>query len=87
MIKVKFVGKNSRYIGEAKTYDEAYQIMADFIHEAEKNNGFHWFYTRIMAYADKQTIHFDVSSHSEFFDFEFKDKYHFMDTCKALGLM
>ena len=84
MIKIKFIGDNTRYIGEANTYDEAYRIMAKFIKDAEKTNGFHWYYTRVIFIDEEMKIHFDVGSHSEFFDFEFKDPYHYKDVCKRL---
>lgn len=68
MIDVFFDAANARSIGKAESYQEAYKIMSDFIHNAEKN-GFKWYYTRIAFLNEAKTLHHDVGSHSEFFDF------------------
>lgn len=73
MIDVIFDGYNPRSIGTAESYQEAYQIVSDFLHKAELENGFKWYYTRFIWYDQACEIHLDVGSHSEFFILRFDD--------------
>lgn len=85
MIRIKFIGQNTRYIGEAASYDDAYKIMAKFIRNAERSNNFQWYYTRVIPNEEELRIRFDVGSHTEFFDFEFNNAKDFDIVCQQIG--
>ena len=66
MFHLYFDGDNSRKLGDFDSYGDAYDFMSNFLHEAEKNNNFHWWYTRVTINQNERRIDFDVSSHTEF---------------------
>lgn len=61
---------NLRFLGEPNNKDEAWNMISKFL----KEHNFHCYYVRNWITPDG-TLHYDVGSHSEFFELEGYEEY------------